>query len=390
MKLRSCNEVNGIPSTMAQTTENPTPKPSRLLVLPANTSAEAWITEIPKARDESSSAQYICCPTTGAICELIELNTDKKNPRSWLLALQYGHNSTMHRNANGHVIDNPALFVATPIDPLFLFLPVLMPVGSEKSNDKRLVSIHDYEDFISATSPEWRYVLQHEKLNSKILQRLKQVCHQVMAGDETMYRLSMDKVAAQVISKAEKIAKCDLPKSIEAEFVQKALQLPVADKETKDMQKSEAADEGHPQHGGEDENSISDNTITNEKSGVLSHLMRLRVATDLVLTYVEPHLKAQISASWAKSSTVDYTPLEEHVTHVQSLKQEATALRALSDNISRKRPAMDEMLEAKAEKKRKKEEEERKKKLESRGVKDLKKVNTSGMMKLNTFFRKAG
>ena len=47
------------------------------------------------------------------------------------------------------------------------------------------------------------------------------------------------------------------------------------------------------------------------------------------------------------------------------------------------------MAVARAEKKRKEEEEKMKKAGESRGVRELKKVNTSGMKKLSAFFGKA-
>ncbi|KAH0391702.1 hypothetical protein KCU89_g14234, partial [Aureobasidium melanogenum] len=60
-------------------------------------------------------------------------------------------------------------------------------------------------------------------------------------------------------------------------------------------------------------------------------------------------------------------------------------------NISRKRSTMndEEAEEREATKRRKKEEEEAKKKNMSRGVKQLGKVNTTGMMKLSSFFTKA-
>jgi hypothetical protein len=49
----------------------------------------------------------------------------------------------------------------------------------------------------------------------------------------------------------------------------------------------------------------------------------------------------------------------------------------------------DEDGETRAEKKRKREEEEKRKKAgESRGVKNLKKVNVNGMKKLSDFFKK--
>lgn len=50
----------------------------------------------------------------------------------------------------------------------------------------------------------------------------------------------------------------------------------------------------------------------------------------------------------------------------------------------------DDAAETRAEKKRRKEEEEEKKKAgESRGIRDLKKVDTKGMKKMSDFFGKA-
>jgi len=49
----------------------------------------------------------------------------------------------------------------------------------------------------------------------------------------------------------------------------------------------------------------------------------------------------------------------------------------------------EEATDVRAEKKRKQEEEDRKKKMgESRGVRDLKKVNVTGMKKMSDFFTK--
>ncbi|KAJ6166653.1 hypothetical protein N7470_002100 [Penicillium chermesinum] len=70
------------------------------------------------------------------------------------------------------------------------------------------------------------------------------------------------------------------------------------------------------------------------------------------------------------------------------MRAEALASRKMSD-FTRKRGLDDEEVEARAEKKRKKEEEEKKAKAsESRSVKNLKKVNTTGMKKMSDFFKK--
>ena len=60
--------------------------------------------------------------------------------------------------------------------------------------------------------------------------------------------------------------------------------------------------------------------------------------------------------------------------------------------MSRKRAREDdeERIAEQGEKKRRKEEEERKRKSESLGVRRLKKVDTSGMRKMSSFFTRVG
>ncbi|CAJ2505042.1 Uu.00g124360.m01.CDS01 [Anthostomella pinea] len=85
---------------------------------------------------------------------------------------------------------------------------------------------------------------------------------------------------------------------------------------------------------------------------------------------------------------VDFTPLETYLSEIARLRAEAAAARSAGD-YSRKRVLDDEELAERAEKKRRKEEDETKKKAgESRGVRDLKKVNTQGMRKMSDFFKK--
>ncbi|RYC55362.1 hypothetical protein CHU98_g10847, partial [Xylaria longipes] len=58
-------------------------------------------------------------------------------------------------------------------------------------------------------------------------------------------------------------------------------------------------------------------------------------------------------------------------------------------DYARKRVLDDEEVADRAEKKRKKEEDDKRKKTgESRGVRNLKKVNTAGMKKMSDFFKK--
>jgi uncharacterized membrane protein YgaE (UPF0421/DUF939 family) len=86
------------------------------------------------------------------------------------------------------------------------------------------------------------------------------------------------------------------------------------------------------------------------------------------------------------SGLVDFSLLNDYLASLEKLRSETLAVRA--QDYSRKRNLDEEEDEARMEKKRKLEEEKKKKASESRAVRELKKVNTSGMKKLSHFFQK--
>lgn len=108
-------------------------------------------------------------------------------------------------------------------------------------------------------------------------------------------------------------------------------------------------------------------------------------------SYIAQDLGARLDELLASAeSPLDFKPLKDRLEHLAKLRAEALASRSLGD-FSRKRNLEDEdAAESRAEKKRRKEAEEKKKKAEqSRGVRELKKVDTSGMKKMSDFFGKA-
>jgi hypothetical protein len=124
-------------------------------------------------------------------------------------------------------------------------------------------------------------------------------------------------------------------------------------------------------------------------------LLRLRTALTYIFNAYVPrtlHTPLQTLLSSAQSTLAlpSFTTLDTHLTALAKLKAEAVALRSISDNISRKRGYEEDEEKAaeREEKKRKKEEEDRRKKSENRSIKQLKKVDTSGMKKLSSFFSK--
>lgn len=118
----------------------------------------------------------------------------------------------------------------------------------------------------------------------------------------------------------------------------------------------------------------------------IQNLQRLKIAFNFICSsYISPSLDSQLQTKL--TADVDFKPLDEYLSQLATLRAEAAAARSQGD-FSRKRARDEEEDEARAEKKRKHEEEKKKKASESHGVRQLKKVNTSGMMKLSAFFQK--
>lgn len=221
-----------------------------------------------------------------------------------------------------------------------------------------------------------------------------------------MFRLSNEKLLAELVTKAERMVANGFPASIESHFIQEALRVPfiaAQHSEPQDEATSGADIDSSTQSTAIEQSQPSQTSAVSEATSVASNtgsapdnitsLLRLRTALNLLLsTYIPAPLHIPLNTLLASpSSPTDFTPLETHLAFIADAKRRAAALRSLSDNISRKRSTMndEEAEEREATKKRKRDEEEAKKKNMSRGVKQLGKVNTSGMMKLSSFFTKA-
>ncbi|TKA77368.1 hypothetical protein B0A49_01507 [Cryomyces minteri] len=244
-----------------------------------------------------------------------------------------------------------------------------------------------------------------------------------------MYRLSLKKLSTELLMKAERMVVRGLPPSMEDRFVRRVLDVPVMNvkREESTLSNGNVA-EAVAETSTEDEGSQALSASSTMNSRVLTdsgntdstaatpftsesyiaskvelppinapegipHLLRLRAAVGfLASSYIPTTLRPLVHDFMASSaSPVDFAPLDTHLSYLASLRSQAAVLRSSSDNISRKRIAIedDEAAEARAEKKRKKEEEEKRKKAESLGIKKLRKVDTSGMKKLSAFFTKA-
>lgn len=243
---------------------------------------------------------------------------------------------------------------------------------------------------------------------------MQAICDTMEAGDETLYRFKEQKLMDVLIAKAERMIAQGLPASLEEHFVRTVLAPPVTSvkqEEVKTTVSITMTSEESQESETTETQSTTTTTVTTtseEQSGVstpatqpstvedispsdsITRLLRLRIALSFMRqAYLASHLSNSIEELLkSPESPIDFKPLDDRLKELAVLRAEANAS-LQAGNYTRKRGYDDEEAESQAEKRRKKDEEEKKKKLaESRGVRDLKKVNTSGMKKMSDFFKK--
>ncbi|TGO62573.1 hypothetical protein BOTNAR_0112g00230 [Botryotinia narcissicola] len=424
--------------------------PPRVFILPKDITTEARIITLENPRYAKDS-RYLVCPNKG-FNEFTRIAAPKTTPKSWLLVPEDESTAPLQEEipkdetddkkdpsfkAKGNVTKGADLFIATPIDSLFIILPALAPVPTSKVSDppkKLFLAGDDYFDKLISTSPHLVSFLRAGPLRSTLEKRMTAVCDTVDAGDETMFRINEEKLSKELLKKAKKMVEHGLPASMEEKLVRKALDVPVL---------SINRGEESAQEGLNEEASISANSGTStpqiesqttqitesstdtvasslseastaatsisgdladaskdEKISIpsidapegVADLLRIRTTFFFICSnYIAPHLSDILKNSLKSSaSPIDFTSLDSHLAYLTKLQQDALAARSMGD-YSRKRATVgdDEEIETRAEKKRKQDEEDKRKKAgESRGVKNLKKVKTSGMKKMSDFFKK--
>ena len=424
-------------------------QPPKLLILPEGRSRQARICTLAHPRT-SNPSRYLFDPEKG-ICEFTKVAAPKSTFRSWLISgaepvrqtiaigdAEEASSTNTSRAANneavpdieqandrpisgGYVLKNAELVVATPIDYLFLILPCFVsPSAADSPSKKRLfLSADDLLERLSEESKPFNQILSHANTRQAMEARMKAVCDTVDVGDETMYRLSEEKLLNELVLKAQKMIARGLPRTIEERFIRKALEMPVLGltreestvseanasqndtpmsestiSETVDSQTSTTtSDSKASATSAATEMTIPDEPISPSDPTSLYHLLRLRTAISYMFSsYIPPSISTILQNLLSSlQSPIDFVPLDRHLAYIAKIRAEALASRSLGD-FSRKRSMYeeDDAAETRAEKKRKEEEEGKRKKAgESRGIRDLKKVDTKGMKKMSDFFGKA-
>ncbi|KAL8866356.1 MAG: hypothetical protein Q9174_006352 [Haloplaca sp. 1 TL-2023] len=439
-----------------QVAEEPTPSsknaipeqdPVKLLLLPQDPSQEARICTLIHPRT-SKPCRYYWCPSKG-LFEFQRIAAPRKACRSWLLAPteiesiekpgdscnedrptavngedkapdqdeeSSGASSLGSQLApQGHTIHAPEMMVATAIDILFILLPTLYAQVS-KSEKGLYLSLEDLLDNAIDRSEQLQYIIRSDMARVSAEHRIAAVCDTVDAGDEKMYRLSVDKLVAELLAKARKMVLNGLPASMEAKFIERALELPVVSLKREDTpvvppdatvpsstdtpststvesQSSTASVESlMSEASAQTDVTVPDDQISSAFTEEVKDLLRIRTALRFITaSYLPESLASSVEIGLAKQfGAIDFKPLDDHLARIAKLRAEALATRSLSD-FSRKRGMGDddEAAEDRAEKRRKKEEEEKKAKAGlSKGIRDLKKVDVKGMKKMSDFFGK--
>ncbi|KAH6616981.1 ribonuclease H2, subunit B [Chaetomium tenue] len=407
--------------------------PPKLFILPKSASAAARVVVIQHPR-YNKPTRFLVCPEAGFF-EFTTVSPPKSTPRSWLIQ-STTPNQDDATNQSTQITQSPALHLATPYDPLFLLLPALYnttitDAASQEEEEatkppptqKRMfLSLEDHLENTPDPSRHLTQLLATCATTRQLVEaRLAAVCDTVQAGDERMFRVSEAKLLRALLAKARAVVQGGgrLPESMEERFVRKELEAPVlgvrvarGSAAVQQQQKGEEVVDGEGEDSVESQASVETvvsevsevsaastaaTSVGGEGDGAVSamvaseevvKLQRLRVAFNFICSsYVAPAIAVLLKRNLAQAAElVDFKPLDEYLERLAELRQEAAAVR--SSDFSRKR-AGDEEQDERAEKRRRQEAEEKAKKANmSRGVKNLMKVNTSGMKKMSDFFKK--
>ncbi|EFQ98183.1 hypothetical protein MGYG_01219 [Nannizzia gypsea CBS 118893] len=427
MKTRA-GSTKPLVSADGETTAKPAaaepPKFYKTLILPSAASEDARFIQLQDPRT-SKLTRYYFCPKLG-VFEFTSISPPSTTPRSFMFINSREKDTEENDTGpegqpareNGFISKAGQLHVATPVDIMFFILPIIVPSG-HNSGRALFQPLDDIIDANEDISLHLRKVLYTTEFRETIEKRMASVCDTI-DGDGIMFRFSEKKLMEELLLKAERMVKNGLPASLEAKFVRQALEPPMigASKLTSAQSNDETNDnekDAQPIQSTSDSQTSLEMTTTQTSQSTaiteptdsqeetplpksnyspeIAHLMRLRTAFSFIQTsYLQPDLSAKISEILSSSSSpTDFTALDEYLHNLAKLRVEAQASRSMYDMSRRKRGYEDdETAEEKAEKRRKAQEDEKKKKASvSRGVRDLKKVNTSGMQKLSSFFAKA-
>jgi Ydr279p protein family (RNase H2 complex component) wHTH domain/Ydr279p protein triple barrel domain len=408
----------------------PDSNPARVFILPKNTSSEARIITLNDPA-KGQPSRYLLCPEKG-LYEFTRVAAGKIDPRSWLFTQSAQQSkedesteeqtlSTTAKTTEGYLARSQDLFIATPVDPIFLLVPIF-------SGNEVFRTLEDYLDDagekIAPKGATLDTITNCISTSDVFTSRISAICDVLDTGMDKVYQFSLEKLSQQIYQKAIRIKDKGLPPSMQNHFVSRPLEPPIMaiksnlaattvvttisqstaeSTETSQTRAQDNSDDDATQVASETTTTLDSqismtSTVVDTASNSGStfdqevlDLSQLRTSINFILrSYVPFKLHESILQHICSKFDIDFGPLDKQLAKIEGLREDAQALRSISDNVSRKRgfEEDEDEVERRAEKKRKQEEEERRKKSENRAIKDLKKVDVKGMMKLSSFFSK--
>ena len=268
------------PTSTAKPLPPPTTNPPKLFVLPKDTSPESRIVTLENPANGAPSRYYFC-PNKG-FHEFTCISAPRKECKSWLIAPGSGEDSAADGKAqekdagsneglgSGYVASKADLFLATPIDILFLILPALAPKRGKEGEKQHFLSFEDHFDTLASISRQWKVLFgQYPSLKDMIERRMAAVCDTASAGDETMYRLSSEKLVKILMRKAERMCANGLPPSMEERFIKSTLDVPIMNIQRSDVVTSATSVESQTESTqAPDSQSTATSTLTRTESSM--------------------------------------------------------------------------------------------------------------------------
>ncbi|KAI9893484.1 MAG: hypothetical protein M1814_006781 [Vezdaea aestivalis] len=389
----SPRKVPPSPSNLALTKPAPSPKQHHL-ILPKGLSPQAKILSLPHPQtSEPSRFIFDPSPNPPRLYQLTSMTQPRRLQRSILISPDPSQPPSPWK---GTMTSNANLTIATPLDPLFLLLPFFaLQVSLENDNPYRSL-----DDILSSPAPTaiQSYIFSHPAFESVLLSRAAAISDTLCVCDTTMFRLNLEKLHAELLSKARSTLSADpeptLPPSLERHFttpiLEEPFRLPPPEVETETLSQQETGLPTPP----ESQTSLSSTLQPNSTPSIPS-LQRLALA----LSLLAPLLPSALSPLNPDSPLAKlpehkglFEPLSAHLSALSTRRVEAITVQTAA---RRGLGSLENDFEAEAdrmEKKRKRDEadeaERKRKKGASRGVKQLAKVDTTGMRSMTSFFTK--
>lgn len=415
MKTRSKNPIDAteVDAPVKKKALVPAEQPSRTLILPSGASDEARFVTL-ETPSTGSVDRYFFCPKLG-LYEFTTVMSSPHFPQSILFAPRVADGLPMPgHHYQGAMTKVAELLIASPVDIMFFVLPLLSPPSSVSHSKDLFQPLDDILDSQQDLPQHLRHILYDESFRPTLVRRVEAVCDTVDAGDEKLYRLNKMKLVQELIFKAERVTAKGLPATLEEQFIRRALEVPmrtVPQSSVRTANESNAVgttdDTDSPVRSETESDAVTTTTSISTPSdhstpatqpsegdspipNDMAKLLRTQVALSFIeASYLSLHLSSMVDEIIASpGSPIDFKPLTEHLKHVANLRAEALAARSLEDFSLKRGADDDDTFGGRADKKRRKEEEKKKKADESRGVRDLKKVDISGMKKMSSFFGK--